>query len=326
MNRRVTGDVRQLPRQGLLSSGLLVVLAGAFLSYTHLELNPVKLFSYIMSMVGLSVVVLADQRFHRGPTIVAAAFTSGMALSTLVSGLLSHTGAEPLSLAQELFYPIVLCVGSIVLWRIQSGSIFGLDRLVLGVGLANFGVALLGTFGVLDSVPLFGPIETGRWVFGTTLPSASGLAFNVNYFAVTQATLFFFYGIMTGDRSGPRRSAVLWLLALSSLWGSSRGVLLSLVVAVMVMLVIVAFHDKTRRGAMARVWLLATVAGLGVGLLFVGDYLYDAFRLYKGLVHEWGSWRRGLAPLRLSAHARAWWPRPVPRQLRVHGLRCCLGT
>jgi hypothetical protein len=282
-------------RRRLSDSGLVIVIVGAFLSYTHLELTPLKLFAYVMSLAGLSLMALAQAWVHRGPATVAGAFAAGITLATLVSALLSRTGAGAMSLVQDLFYPIVLFVGSVVLYRIRVAPVRVAKAVVLGIGLANFGVALLGSFGILGSVPLFGPIETGRWVFGTTVPSASGLAFNVNYMAVAQASLFFFYGIMAAEDHDRHDAGALWFLALSSLWGSSRGVLLALLIAVVVVTGIGARHDRTRRRARARSWLLVAALGVGVGVVMLGDYLYDAFRLYKGLNLRDQLWGHGLA-------------------------------
>ena len=234
--------------------------------------------------------------------VFAGLFCFGFAQSTIISVSASGVLVGPVKLAQELLYPGVLFGSALAFHRVGGLESPGVRGLIVMLGGVNFAVALAASFGVVGALPPFGDIQVGRYVFGTSVQSSSGLNFNVNYFAVTQAALFWFYGVSTRRT---RQRVDIWILvflAASSVWGSSRGVLLALFAGLLTLLLLEAFHGPRRGARRARWAIVSIVVVIGGGIYMAPDHLYDAFRLYKGLNSRDHIWDTGV---------RLWLERPL---------------
>ncbi|QIB65973.1 O-antigen ligase family protein [Kineobactrum salinum] len=224
---------------------------------------------------------------------------------TLVSIMLSGSYRGLLSLGQTIMYP--LCFGFLIasgykyLWCSRRSILVLLVFLAFG----NATVALLGAIGAISSVPFFGEVGQGRYIFGTTMHSSNGLAFNVNYYATIQGAMFFLYAIMAG--AGGRRIAginafVLVMIFASSLIGSSRGGLVSFCAAFLSVGLIARPSIFTIKGSALLLGSIAAGVAILANLGAIGAYLYEALRLWKGLAMRGDLW---------SAAWELWMMRPV---------------
>jgi hypothetical protein len=281
----------------MTTASFALIYTGGFLSYADTQMTPSKLGAYALALTGLLLLLASQGRFSRSRLIFAGVFCFGYAQSTIASMFAAGSVAGPARVVQELLYPGVLLVSVIVLYRLEEVQRAKIKFLILFLAATNFGVALLASLGVLDEVPLFGPVSLGRVIFGTSIPSASGLSFNVNYFSVSQGCFFMLYGLVTRlDRDRRRLDiAVLALLFVSSFWGSSRGVFLSLLGAMATVLLLRALWGPFADARRARIILILAAVILTVVLSAYSDQIYDNLRLAKGLNKRDLIWSEGVS-------------------------------
>lgn len=294
------------PRKMMLPSTLrtiafALIVTGGFLSYTDPDASPAKAIGYGTSFLGLilAFVIVRKSRLH-----VSAAFTFCFLLFiTTAFGLIreAHSAESYASIAQALSYPIV----AFLLLAAGHGAIAfdtAIIRHVIAVlAAANMAVALLSIVGGASEVPFFGDIESGRYIFGTTIHSSSGLMSNANYFATTQASLFFLFAILTiyaKGRFDRKDRFILLLIGASSILGSSRGTTLAMACGLASVLA-----SASRKGSIIRKLCLLSIAGGIIAIpLYFHDAFYSIFRLSKGLNMRDDIW---------SVAIDAWLERPL---------------
>ncbi|HOX26715.1 MAG TPA: O-antigen ligase family protein [Candidatus Krumholzibacteria bacterium] len=283
-------------RRAAATGGLALVYGGGFVSYADSAMTPVKLAAYVAVLAGLAVLVAGSGRLSRSRLVFIGVFCFGHAQATLASMFAAGTVVGPVQVAQEMLYPVVLFVSALVLHRIRDVRHGPLRTLILALAAANFGAAALASLGLLGSVPVFGDIVVGRAIFGTSLPSAAGLTFNVNYYAVSQGCFLMLYGLLAhlGGRWTARDRVILAALFLSTFWGSSRGVLLALAGAAAAMLLVNAVWGPPRRARIARAVLCGLVAAVVIAFSVYYEQIYDVFRLAKGLNRRDLIWSQGV--------------------------------
>lgn len=280
------GRMAQLSRfiMTVLGSGTII---GSFLSYTQSGLVPLTMFGYGLALSGLVISMLITARFSRHLIQRVVPFTTAFLAATLASGL-AVAGAQGLDLrlVQELFYPLgallILLTGFHILR--QSGPFLG--WCILGLGFANLAVGIAGVAGVTSSAGPFGPVEQGRFVFGTTLRSSNGLMLNVNYFAVTQAALGFLYALYRHTRTArlSRNDFLLaGLLIASSVVGSSRGVTVSILAVAAMSLLALAVQRRGKSRQLFRFLLALAIAFVSLAFSLYWAEIQEIFRFERGL-------------------------------------------
>src|SRR5690625_1496630 len=182
-----------------LFSGMIV---GALASYTQSGLGILKSMSYVTVMLALLGIPISTGFYSRLRTSIVLVGCVIIGMGTSISLLLSPQLGTVSGVVQDMIYPLAFGLLLLTGYKINLVDRRFLASLVFLLSIVNGGVALLGALGIVKSVPLFGEIGTGRFVFGTALPSSTGLAYNVNYYATIQGSLFFLYGWLQQARKG----------------------------------------------------------------------------------------------------------------------------
>lgn len=136
---------------------------------------------------------------------------------------------------QSLLYPFVylfvLLGGRNVLYDLTSQG----AKLVILFFCINGLVAFASVMGLLSSLPIFGDITRGRYIFGTSIQSSAGLIWNVNYYAITQLVGFWVSIIVfLNYRLSKFWLMLIFLIACSTIMGSSRGVTSALILSLLI--------------------------------------------------------------------------------------------
>jgi len=269
---------------------------GAMLSYV----GEIEVLSWSGYLIALFAVVSLFGLWKIPSAIriaLAAAGCVAALLVTVVSMVRSPYAGAWAETIQSLAYPLVGFALLLVGWRFRCSRPTAVARFLVGVGALNFTVSLLAATGVISSIPLIGPIETGRVVFGTDLRSSAGLFFNVNYYATVQAVIFMLHGWALSLQHRPVTPVQLFvsaMLALSTLMGSSRGVTAGLLV-VFLLLALLRLPTMSGRKKLAIAFAGVVVAGIIAFVVVQNwDWVYTAFRVGKGLNYRDIVWGAGI--------------------------------
>jgi O-antigen ligase len=299
----------QRPQSRISAIFFALLLFGAFLSYAESGTGIVKLIAYSLTAVALGALLLVWRPVGRQRVLLAFLFSTAFALFSALTILraefsYSQGNTSLLVLLQELSYPAVTLFLVLLGFRLIYSDRTLLIRIILILAMANFLVAVLGILGFVTYVPLFGDVHTGRYIFFTGIASSNGLMFNVNYYATTQATLFFFYGViqsLTKDSLSRKDYFVLFLLFCSTFLGSSRGVSVAIMGALIVIYFIALLFE--RNPGMKRVFLFLLLVTAGVLIVVLDfrslyyeyyDTLYTGLRLGRGLNLRDTIWSSGI--------------------------------
>ena len=210
-----------------------LLLGGAVLSYMSQSVG--QLVGYILALSGLAGLALSWPIVSRARVQIVFVLCMGMLLISLFSMLAANQYATGMRFViQSAMYPLVLAALLLYGWRVLESDRKKLARLVAGVGTLNAVVALLASLGLVSSLPLVGEISTGRYIFGTQIPSSTGMAINVNYYSTLQGSIFLLYGWLLSDLGARRKWYHLGIGAFllgTILIGSSRGVAAAMMAA-----------------------------------------------------------------------------------------------
>jgi O-antigen ligase len=304
-------------KSGISAVFFALLILGAFLSYGESGLGPLKLVAYGLSAVVLVGLLFIWPREDKTRAIIAIFFSLIFgfvsALTILRAEIFYSYGTTSMAmLIQELTYPLISLFLVLVGFRLIFSNRTLITRVIVILAMANWIVAALGILGYLDHIPLFGSVNTGRWIFFTRIPSSNGLMLNVNYYATAQVSLFFFYGIvqsLTKSSLSRKDYIILLFIFLSSLLGSSRGITVASIGALVIIYFIVVFMQKSSRG---RILFFVLLSSIGIWLTVVdfrmSDYLpfydtvYREIRLDRGLNSRDVLWAAGI---------ELWWQRPL---------------
>jgi O-antigen ligase len=285
---------RRKPQASTLA--FMVLLMGSALSYV----SPpgAQQIGYVVAFSGLCGLVLALPvmcRTRAQNVLVICLLMLSVSLASML--LATDYSTSTLLIVQTGLYPIVLAILLLHGWQVLGSNRQALATFAACLGLVNGLVALLSSLGVITSLPLIGTIETGRLIFGTSIPSSTGLAFNVNYYATLQGTLFLLYSWLVSDGGGRSKRyhvAIGAYLLGSSLIGSSRGVLAGLIAVGIVWLALRLVRWRYR--AKLQVVLVA-LPFIALGVLLVAPAwpaAADALRVDRGLNYRDALWSAGL--------------------------------
>jgi len=273
-----------------------LLLGGAAISY--MGQSSVQILGHILALSGLVALVLLWPIVSRIRAQIIFTWCMGMLLVTLSSMLLAYQYATSMRLViQSVMYPLVLAGLLLYSWRILDANLAKLAGLLACIGMLNGAVALLASTGVVTSWPLVGDISTGRYIFGTQIPSSAGLALNVNYYSTLQGTIFLMYAWFLSNLSNARRwyQVLIGVVLLASVAiGSSRGVVAAMMAAGLGWFAIYFLHLRLQ--SKLKYFLLI------IALLCIGTYLFTvywdwietAFRFDRGLNFRDVIWSAGL--------------------------------
>lgn len=300
-----TGIMRE---SGFATIAFFLIIVGGTLSYAESTMGVLKLSGYAMAIAGAIVLFLTHKRLPIRELGIILLFTGSMwALQLVQIIFLESASGSILSNLQVILQPLIfflLIGGGRAIHRVRKTPIKNAILIMAGI---NALVGLLGSFGILSSVPFFGKVTQGRFIFGTSLPSSNGLAMNVNYFATVQASLAFLYAWLSHQESGHNgltRQNRFWffLLLASSVIGSSRGVLLASGVGLGTVVFIDLIAGVKGERKLARKAILLTIAtAICAGLVFP-DKVSDLLRLERGLNARDVIWAEAL---------ESWWSSPI---------------
>lgn len=158
----------------------------------------------------------------------------GYFLVTVLS-LLSNYDSITDDAFQSLLYPFVflfvLLGGRNILYDLTDKG----AKLIILFFCINGLVAFASVMGLLSSLPVFGDITRGRYIFGTNIQSSAGLIWNVNYYAITQLVGFWVSIIVfLYYRLSKFWLMLIFLIASSTIMGSSRGVTSALILSLLI--------------------------------------------------------------------------------------------
>lgn len=283
-----------------------ISIIGSFFSYTHSGLVPITLFGYGLTLISLFVIISTKRSYPKAITWRVLSFSMLFLLATLTSALsVAGSSAFSLRLVQELVYPLAALLVLLTGYPILRSSGPMLGWAILGLGMANFVVGLGGVSGALGSAGPFGSVEQGRFIFGTIFRSSNGLMLNVNYFAVTQASLGFMYALYRQTRGGRlSRSDTFFAVFLiaSSVIGSSRGVTVSILAVAAFLLLTLALQKQKKGRSLFRALLVCTITLVWIGFSLYWSEIQTIFRLERGLNNRDEIW---------AAVILAWLERPL---------------
>lgn len=287
----------QTPHSARLTTWAFVLLfGGAALSYMSQSLG--QLVGYMLAFSGIVTLAISYPIVSRLRAHLVFLLCVGMLLTSLLSMLAASQYATGVRAGiQSGMYPIILACLLLYGWRFFQANLKLLGCILLGVGMLNAIVALLASIGAITRLPLVGGIPTGRYIFGTDLPSSTGLAFNVNYYSTLQGSIFMLYAWIWSILSAERRCYHLvfgGFLFSTIVIGSSRGVLAAILLAGVAWLVLRFMSVNWR----AKLKYLA-VAGPGVCIAIIllisgWDSVSDAFRVSRGLNGRDVIWSGGI--------------------------------
>ncbi len=208
---------------------LSFILLMAYFSYMP---NIPSILPYLFSTFGIIGVFFYGQLPTNIHAERIAVFLLFFLLSTIASTfrlLLSseHIGSDYLPVLQSLAYPVF---SLILVISLGAGITYNRPHcfytaLIIALTQATFALAntLVGPL----TLPVLGRLEKGRAIFFTSLGSSSGLMANVNYYSMSQLMLFWFLLGTSKSTSikKPYIRTILALVLLSTILGSSRGVM-----------------------------------------------------------------------------------------------------
>jgi len=154
---------------------------------------------------------------------------AGYFLATVMSLVINYQYVSE-DAFQSLLYPFIFLLVLLGAYRILQDLGYWGSRLIILFFVANGLTAALSVLGVFSSLPLFGEILRGRYIFGTNIASSAGLIWNVNYYSITQL-LGFWLSIFCFHyfRFNRYWIGVSILIGASIIFGSSRSVSLSFI-------------------------------------------------------------------------------------------------
>lgn len=280
----------------------LVMITGSFLSYTSASMGIIKIGGYLLTIIGMSFLVCLWPIKSLNKSTIVVLFSGTIAFISFLSVFLSSGIIQFVDLQYSLIYPVVIVIIILYGYRIAYADTAKVGKLLLLFAYANAAVALLGSFGLVSSLPIFGEIETGRYIFGTTIASSAGLNDNVNYYATTQATIAIFYLLLVRvGRERIRKTDIVHVILISafSLLGSSRGVLIGILATICVVTAIHFFYLKSLKKLSITLGVLMLLLPVVVWCLYNYKSLYEFImldlRFIRGLNGRediWGIWFR----------------------------------
>lgn len=267
---------------------LALVFFLGFLSYTT---NDDKTVIYIATLL-LFLVAVASQGFRIALSSQARFFSILYFLIVFLSILVNfYQVGLPI---QVMAYPCIFFIGIGMLWRIYLIS-SSVKFFIVGIFLLNAVVALLSIGLNVSSIPVFGDITRGRYIFFTNFRSSAGMLWNVNYFALCQAVGFWVSYSLLMSSVGVNKSkllsiSVLIFLAVSVFFGSSRSI--------SVLFLSTIFFGFFKRSKLFFLFLIIIALIIGVNIyefyLQNSDFIHEALRLNRGLNSRDEIWLSGL--------------------------------
>ncbi len=272
-------------QQGSICFAFLIL--GSFLSYAQSGYNPISMIGYFISIASLLATYFSLQKDHKFFRQKVTIFFVIFMLATIFSISLNALDAflTP-RIVQELIYPFSASIILLYGYRFFYNKPKIALNFIIILSITNFLAGFLGIFANISYIPIFGDIKTGRYIFGTSIPSSNGLMLNVNYFATAQLVFSFLY-ILIINYSYQKPKLKHWIvffgIATTSLIGSSRGITLSLLSGLWVVLLISSLSKSKDGGNLAKLYIFLTVViAFTIGFLFYEDF-YSIFRLHRGL-------------------------------------------
>lgn len=260
-----------------------LLICGSYLSYTASDDSVFSLLGYGIAVGALIFSLLKCYRFNN--LIISKAFLIFFlySMATLISIFYNLGDSfKFVRFLQELFYPLVIFIVLLTGYQLIGRSNLLLLNIITILAIINFSVAFLSIVGVLSSLGPFGDVKMGRYIFGTTVRSSSGLMSNVNYYASTQSALGFLYGLVASIYFGvlKRRHWIIMLLIISSsVLGSSRGVTLASLWSITYL---IYFSVSSARLQGKFIFYMGAALALLTGGIYY-DTLYEVFRMERGL-------------------------------------------
>lgn len=210
-----------------------------------------------------------------------------------VFSIILNLSVVSLDMVQTLLYPIVfmlvLAGGRDLIYDLGTRG----AKVVISFFVLNALVAIMTVLGVLESLPLFGEIVRGRYIFGTNIASSAGLICNVNYYAVTQ--LVGFWVCMFCYERYQLRRKWFWItlfVCCSVIIGSSRSCTATLLLSLLMYL-----YFKLGRNGKMIYWLcvgaVVMASGFIVRTIMNNEWLYTTLRIYRGLNNRDDLWLLG---------------------------------
>lgn len=183
-------------------------------------------------------------------------------------------------LLQNLSYVIVLFILLFSSSLKLSGNERKLGKFVLAFASFNGLLALANCLFGPILLPVIGELPQGRFIFGTTIRSSSGILWNVNYYAAVQACSFWLsLGMLSNKNKFNFKYKLLFLhIALSVIYGSSRAATSAFIVSVIIYFFCIYRSKKLIAFLLA---LTATITYLAY--LNNPEYFSSLFRFERGL-------------------------------------------
>lgn len=264
-----------------------ILIVSSFMSYTTGKLDVIKICSYILSVVSLIIIFDLNRLVLYKKDKLLIFFIGITTVFTALSWIVNLEKAISVTgFTQSTLYPLVLFLSLLAGYKIAYTSLNILSKVILLLAILNALVAFGGALGYINYLPLFGDVIVGRYVFGLNLPSSNGMSLNVNYYSSTQASLMFLYALTKSLKKthlSKKDLFLIGLIGLSSFLGSSRGVLLAVVVAVGLVFFINSIVANKQIKRRARLLIIVTLSAVFILLYQYYEVLEEAFRLYKGL-------------------------------------------
>lgn len=271
---------------GKKTTSRLVVLTVIASSFTY-SLQDSKTVAYAFAILAVVLTVLSIGIRLRGISLLLPViYFVGAAVS-----LLGNIGLMNDFPFQSLMYPFIFALVYVVLWRFiveSPDSVSGIKVYFVFVGV----VAFLPLFGI-GSLPFFGDIGTGRYIFFTALPSSASIYWNVNYYAAAQAAGFWLIvAILPPSEFNRKNIFILVFVGFSVFLGSSRSISLSFIFTLILFFVL-------RQGRVIRISLLLfgallIIFILGVDVDSLSVETQVALRLDRGLNSRDILWEVGI--------------------------------
>ncbi|WP_017756536.1 O-antigen ligase family protein [Calidifontibacillus oryziterrae] len=278
----------------------IIMLLGGVLSYFGDSMDIIKLGGYILSLLGIILLVLIWPVKSLNKFILVFTFTSLIGIFSLIPIFLTSKYFTFTDFQQSVIYPINIFILLLYGYRILYTNIILIKRVLLILALINGFIAVLGSFGIISSIPLFGEIETGRYIFGTNIPSSTGLNNNVNYYSTTQVVLLLLIILLkyiSKEEYNRTDSPLLMLIFVSSFFGSSRGVLLGLFLSLLTIVIISYFYSSTLQKFKIFLGLIVLIILLVVWVTqnfqYINNFILEDLRFNRGLNGRedlWGVW------------------------------------
>ena len=271
------------------------IISGASLSY--LGNGQFSFPGYALAFFGIATAALLYPVPALGRTYIVVLASVTATLGTLAAMVFSpyEGGAE--DALQALVYPITGLGLLLFGWRLLTANTALISRLCAWIAAVNAAVAIMGSIGWISHLPLIGSIETGRLIFGTNLPSSTGLFGNVNYYSTGQAVLWFLFVWLGACRRNSESIPFLLMaivLFFSVFIGSSRGVLAALLVSLSFGLAMYWVTLQSRDRLWVALLSCLTVSLFSFAILLSWDAVYHILRLERGLNFRDALWRAGI--------------------------------